>query len=86
MIVMVYDSFPFNPIKDKTPVSGTGFIDLKSAMVNHTIPSNIAESDMQYNGIDEPASILGKPRDVFEAMDMQKHINEYKPNNDTKTD
>lgn len=76
---MVYSSFPFDPIKDKTPVSGSGFVDLKSAMVNHTIPSNIAESDLQYNGIEDPASILGKPRDVFEALDMQKSINEYKP-------
>lgn len=76
---MVYKSFPFDPIKDKTPVSGSGFVDLKSAMVNHTIPSAIAESDLQYNGIEDPASILGKPRDVFEAVDMQKSINEYKP-------
>lgn len=76
---MVYKDFLFNPIKDKTPVTGSGFIDLKSAMVNHTIPSNIAESDMQYNGIDDPTAILGKPRDVFEAMEMQKSINEYKP-------
>lgn len=76
---MVYSSFPFDPIKDKKPVSGSGFVDLKSAMVNHTIPSNIAESDLQYNGIEDPASILGKPRDVFEVMDMQKSINEYKP-------
>lgn len=79
---MVYDKFPFNPAKDRTPVSTTGFIDLKSAFVNHTIPSNIAESDTDYNGIEDPNSILGKPRDAFEAMDMQKHINEYKPDKD----
>lgn len=76
---MVYTDFPFNPVRDKTPVSGTGFIDLKSAMVNNVIPSNIAESETDYNGIQDPASIMGKPRDVFEALDMQKAINEYKP-------
>lgn len=75
---MVYVDFPFNPQRDKTPVSQTGFIDLKSAMVNNVIPSQIAESEDSYNGIDDPASILGKPRDVFEAMDMQSLINNYK--------
>lgn len=76
---MVYKDFSFNPLRDKTPVSGTGFIDLKSAMVNNVIPSNIAESETDYNGIQDPASIMGKPRDVFEALDMQKAINDYKP-------
>lgn len=78
-MVMVYSDFPFNPVKDKTPVSTTGFVDLKSAMVNHTIPVGVASADSDYNGISDPASILGKPRDVFEAMDMQKHIRDFKP-------
>lgn len=69
----------FNPIKDKTPVSSTGFVDLQSAMVNSAVPSQIPGTDDDYNGIDDPASILGKPSDVFEAMDMQKHINNYSP-------
>lgn len=67
----------FNPIKDKTPVSPSGFVDLQSAMVNSAVPSQIPGTDDDYNGIDDPASIMGKPRDVFEAMDMQKHINSY---------
>lgn len=76
---MVYSSFPFNPKRDKTPVSPSGFVDLQSAMVNHAVPSQIPGTDDDYNGIEEPQSILGKPRDVFEAMDMQKYVNEYKP-------
>lgn len=79
---MVYKDFPFNPVKDKTPVSATGFVDLKSAMVNHTIPVGVASADSDYNGISDPASILGRPRDVFEAMDMQKHIRDFKPSSD----
>ena len=75
---MVYEKFGFDPIRDKTPVSQTGFIDLKSAMVNNVIPSQIADTEDSYNGIEDPVSILGKPRDVFEAIDMQSHINDYK--------
>lgn len=76
---MVYRDFPYNPVKDKKPVDGFGFVDLKSAFVNNTIPANVASADSDYNGIVDPASILGKPRDVFEAMDMQSHIRDYKP-------
>lgn len=79
---MVYDNFRFNPIKDKNPVSTTGFVDMRLAMVNSAIPSQIPGTEDDYNGIEDPASILGKPRDVFEAMDMQRHINEYKPESD----
>lgn len=86
MIAMVYKDFRFNPIKDKTPISRTGYIDLKSAMVNHAIPSNIAESEDDYNGIEDPASILGKPRDVFEAMEMQAHITNFTPPEKTDED
>lgn len=84
---MVYSKFAFNPVKDKTPVSVNGYVDMKSAMVNFAIPSQIPGTDDDYNGIDNPASILGKPRDVFEAMDMQKHINSYQPESkETKDD
>lgn len=76
---MVYDSFPFNPLCDKNPVSSTGFVDLKSAFVNNAIPSNISNEDSDYNGIDDPASILGKPSDIFEAMEMESHISNFTP-------
>lgn len=76
---MIIVDIPFNPKRDKTFVSQTGFIDLKSAMVNNAIPSEVAETEENYNGIEDPASILGKPTDVFEAMDMQAHINSFTP-------
>lgn len=74
---MIILDTPFNPKRDKTPVSQTGYIDLKSAMVNNAIPTEVAETEEQYNGIEDPASILGKPSDVFEAMEMQAHINSF---------
>lgn len=72
---MVVEKCPFNPKVDKSPVSLLGYVDLKSAMVNHALPSQIAESEADYNGIEDPASIMGRPTDVFEAMEMQSHIN-----------
>ena len=74
---MVVEKCPFNPVVDKTAVSQIGFVDLKSAMVNHVIPSQIADTEEDYNGIEDPSSIMGKPTDVFEALEMQSHINSF---------
>lgn len=74
---MVVTECKFNPIKDKTPVDALGFVDLKSAMVNHAIPSQIADTEEDYNGIEDPQSIMGRPTDVFEAMEMQTRINSF---------
>lgn len=83
---MEYKDFLFNPIVDKEPVSQTGFVDLKSALVNNCVPADLASTEDVYNGIDDPASILGKPRDTFEAMEMQKYVNNYKSaDNDTES-
>lgn len=64
----------YNPIKDMSPVSQTGFIDLCDAMVSGVVPSQLPDSDEVYNGIEEPESILGKPSDVFEALRMESYI------------
>ena len=87
MIVMQYVDFRFNPERDKTAVSETGGVDLRAALVNSCIPAGVVDTDESYNGISEPASILGKPRDVFEAMEMQSHINTFQsPEKDNKDD
>lgn len=83
---MVCTEFPFDPIRDVKPVEPFGFIDLASALVSGTVPSQLPESDSDYNGIDEPGSILGKPRDVFDAMAMQQSINDFVPPTDSKND
>lgn len=80
---MTYEKFPYNPIRDKEPVCQTGILDLKSAMVNHTIPSDMAATTDSYNGIEDPASILGRPRDVFEALEMHGKINEACSNSES---
>lgn len=71
---MVVTECLFDPVRDLTPVDQHGFTDLKSALANSCVPSVMPETDVDYNGIDNPDSILGTPRDIFEAIDAQKAV------------
>ena len=71
---MLVKSCRFNPVRDVSSVSQTGFIDLKNAFANNCVPSQIVGEDTDYNGIDDPSSILGSPSDVFEAMEMESYV------------
>ena len=83
---MWFEDIAFNPVRDLKPVEPFGFIDLKDALANNAVPSQLPDSDTDYNGIDNPESIMGKPRDVFDAMAMQRSINEYNPPTDKDSD
>lgn len=69
---MIQYDLPFDPVRDIAPVDQFGFIDLKNALAESVVPSQMPESESDYNGIDEPDKVLGKPHDIFEAMDAQK--------------
>lgn len=69
---MIVKDIKYDPVRDLKPVDQFGFIDLKSALDSSVVPSQLPDSDSDYNGIDEPAQVLGKPHDIFEAMDAQK--------------
>lgn len=69
---MIQEDFAFDPVKDIAPVDQFGFIDLKNALSTGVVPSQLPDSDSDYNGIENPEAVLGKPRDIFEAMDAQK--------------
>lgn len=79
---MWFDNLAYDPIRDLKPVEPFGFIDLKDALANSAVPSQLPDSEADYNGIEKPESILGKPADVFDAMAMQRGINEYVPPTD----
>lgn len=68
----------YNPVKDVKPVEQFGYVDLCSALANNSIPADVSASDESYNKIDNPASILGRPRDVFDAAHLQRTIRDYK--------
>lgn len=67
---MIVKNIKYDPIRDIKPVDQVGFIDLKSALANSCVPSQLPDSEVEYNGIEDPAAIGGKPTDIFEAMEM----------------
>lgn len=71
---MLQENLIYNPQRDLCKVSQVGFIDLTKAFASGVVPDKIADSEASYNGIEDPASILGKPSDVFEALEMESYI------------
>lgn len=71
---MIIGDCVYDPVRDIAPVEQFGFIDLRTALDQSVVPSQMPESDTDYNGIDDPASVLGKPHDIFEAIDTQKAL------------
>lgn len=69
---MIVESCLFDPVRDLAPVDQFGFIELKSALAESVVPSQLPDSDSDYNGIEEPDQVLGKPHDIFEVIDAQK--------------
>lgn len=76
---MWFNDLAYNPRTDLKPVEPFGFIDLKDALANSAVPSQLPDSDADYNGIEKPESILGKPADIFDAMSMERSINDFVP-------
>lgn len=66
----------FNSVCDVSEVQSFGFLDLADVMRTGIIPSNLSASHMQYNGIEDPQSIIGSPCDTFDAMRMRDLISE----------
>lgn len=62
---------------DIREVDTFGFVDLSLCLQTGSVPSDVSASISNYNGIEDPKSILGSPSDVFEAMRMNNSIREY---------
>lgn len=69
----------YNPIVDIKPVNQLGVFDLAKAYSTGAIPADISVSDSHFNGVIDPRSLDGRPADVFEAMQAEKAIRDYKP-------
>lgn len=76
---MIQGKFNRDPRRSKKSVDQMGFVDIVKVMDTNSLPAVSSEGSDVYNGIEDPASILGKPTDVFDAMQMQSAINDYKP-------
>ena len=64
----------YNPTVDICPVDQFGFVDLVECLSKGEIPSTISDTEMTYNEIDDPSTIIGKPRDNFEAIRFMDKI------------
>lgn len=71
---MIVPECKFDPVRDLTPVSPYSSLDLKAALANSTVPTVLPGAESDYNGVQSPEEIIGTPRDVFEAIDMQRAV------------
>ena len=65
-------------------VSQIGAIDLREAYANSVVPGSIEETEVDYNGIDDPKSIIGRPDDIFaakRAFDTYSNMSSGAPEN-----
>lgn len=79
---MIVKSCLHNPERDMKAVEPFGFVDLKDSYINNCVPSQSPEAETDYNGIQDPSSILGRPSDVFDALRMAQDIEKRASQND----
>ena len=68
----------FDKRRDLQEVEQTGFVNLVQALGHNVIDGNLELDDEKFNGIEEPAAILGRPKDGFDAMHYRETISGYK--------
>lgn len=62
---------------DVAAVEQIGYVDLRSAYMTGTIEGNTEGIEPKTNGIDDAASIMGRPDDIFAAYRMKEYIDSY---------
>lgn len=64
----------FDKTCDLKEVDKYGYVDLILCLRTGSVPSDVSASVSNYNGIEDPQSIIGSPSDIFEAMRMHDEI------------
>lgn len=64
----------YNPMCDRCAVEPFGYVNLVEAVENGTVPSSINNVESEYNDIEDPSTIIGKPGDIFELYRMNDYI------------
>ena len=77
---MIQENLVFNKKRDLHNVPQYGFVDLHEAYSSGIVPSDIDLPEQQYNDIDNPGNIVGKPSDIFEAYRMHDAIRSFSDN------
>lgn len=82
---MIVENCVYNEISDNYAVEQYGFVDLSEVIANGAVPTFLSDTEVEYNEIEDPASILGKPHDVFEAYRMQDYVKNAGKKSDNNT-
>lgn len=69
----------FDSRRDIAKVDQFGYVDLPKVLVNNTLPANMSNNDLKYSDIDNPQSVMSRPKDVFEVAHLERSIRDYKP-------
>ena len=67
---IVLEVCKYNPEKDLGEVSPNGAIDLAKAITEGYVPPVAEGLGENFNDIEDAASIMGKPHDEFEALEL----------------
>lgn len=67
----------YDPVRDISPVSPDDSLDLHEAFISGFVPNEAAISDSDYQNVDDPKSIIGRPANEFEAIHMVQTLKSY---------
>lgn len=76
----------YNPASDLEPVDQFGFVDVRAAYANGVVDGNVTIEQSSFNGVDDPDTIMNRPRDIFESYRQADYVKsavkaaEVKPN------
>lgn len=72
--VPLEEKHSFNPMRDRLPYQPNQAVDIGEAFASGVIPGNLSAQEVNYNHIANPADIIGRPRDEFEAMQIERNL------------
>lgn len=58
----------FDPLMDIEEVDQFGFVDLREAFLNGSVPGDIVADETKYNGIEDPDAVGSRADDQFAAI------------------
>ena len=68
----------YNPERDLCTVEQFGYVDLQKANATSTVDVEVSVLEERFNNIDDPRSIGDRPSDIFEEMQANTVIVNYK--------
>lgn len=69
----------YDKSKDICEVDQLGFVDVVKAFAKGVIEGATSLDEAKFNNISDPDAVLGKPTDIFEAIQMKRTIQDYTP-------